>query len=183
MTRKSETKDLFMTGLAAAFLAGCGSTDPVEKPDDPGLYDQQGRRLGAFMAEVDFSGALYEVMTPDGFRAVIDLDDASIRLRPELSGLSCHYRTEDCSGICYGQDRRYAGFVVPGPGEEKTIIAFHPQAVPESFVSLSLYDADAEECRKTSVRLSYAPPGHEWSGDLSQDPEPPLYISSKAGRR
>ena len=167
--------------LILAALYGCGDVETTGGADGPGIYDQEGKRLGSWMAEVDFDQGLYEIMTTDGYRAVVDLDDASINLRPEFGGLNCFYKSEDCSGTCYGEDQRYAGFLVPAPEDKGGVIAFPARATPESFKAMSRYDNTAEECQITSVTLSYAPPGSVWTGDLLNKPKTPLYISSDDG--
>lgn len=142
------------------------------------LVDQTGKELGYYLSRVDFDAGTYEIITTEGLRTVVDIDDASYKPPVQLAsglGFSCMYTTNDCTGTCYGIDTRARGYILNGPNG--AVFQVDPGAATTSISSQSRNTTVAlNTCTVAAAALPNAVAAATYTGVLTQSLSTPLYF-------
>lgn len=145
------------------------------------LVDQNGTEIGSYLQRVNFTNGTFEIITIEGLRTVVDIDDASYLPPVDLAsnlGFSCMYTSSDCSGSCYGVDTRARGYILRG--QNGLSYSASSTAVTTSITSNSHNEVGAPgTCVVQTVALTTAVPTSSYSGVLTQTLSTPLYFKRK----
>jgi hypothetical protein len=103
------------TGPAGA----AGAAGPAGVFSSAGIFDSNNMLIGYYLEQAVFTDSLqrYEIMTTEGFRVQIQLDDGSIRLESSMADVHCVYENASCTGTCYaygGGSSKVRGRIIRG---------------------------------------------------------------------
>jgi hypothetical protein len=193
------TKHLTILSIA---LCGCGDLDSSELDHDeveavPGetgprgqtgaagsssvILDQDGIEVGYYLERIDFDENTFEILTVDGVRTVLDLDDASFEPPMQLGsglGFSCVYESADCSGACFGVDGLARGYILKGA--DGSVYAVDGDELTTSITAESHNKTSAPgTCVVQTIALPTAVPAIDYDGILTETLAIPLYIDIK----
>ncbi len=141
------------------------------------LVDQNDKEIGYYLDRVDFTDNTFEIMTVEGFRTVIDLDDGSFKPPQQMggAGVSCMYESNDCTGSCFGVDELARGYLLNSTDGQ--IFSVASQAASQSITFNSYNESSALAiCKILTGALPTAVNADIYQGILSETLLAPLYF-------
>lgn len=165
-----------------------GTTGPTGAQGDDGdagqhvvLVDQNGTEIGYYLERVDFDENTFEILTIEGFRTVIDLDDGTFMPPSQLAsgfGFSCMYESADCSGECYGAEERARGYILNGQSGSIHYVENNASSVAITSNSHNV-NTTLSTCTVQNIPLTNAVPTSSYNGILSNTLSLPINLMIK----
>jgi hypothetical protein len=139
------------------------------------LFDSSGKKLGYYLRTVSLSSNTYEIMTIDGARTVVDLDNATFSsTTPLVSANGCAYTSADCSGTCFGFDLTSRGFILKGFGTKNHLAP--PKGASVNMTANSSANENGT-CTASTFSAPNAIQAPEYTGVLTEATTIPLFFA------